>query len=54
MKLHVECSNDNFDEDELISMEVEDLFDDSEVENPYNEHSLKQKHCKHSMSAAGV
>ena len=41
MKLHVKCSSEYFDEEELISMEVQDLFDDSEVENSYNEQSLK-------------
>ena len=45
VKLHVECSNEYFNEDKLLSMEVEDLFNDSDVENSYNQHSLKQKHC---------
>ena len=41
MKLYVKCSSEYFDEEELVSMEVKDLFDDSEAENSYNEQSLK-------------
>lgn len=47
--------NEPVDEDELLSMEVEDLFDDSEAENSYDvniasnkaSNEDKQKYCKH-------
>ena len=60
MKLHVECNNEYFDEDELLSMEVEDLFDDSKVENSYNVNVVLTKpqtklyKILQTLSAAGI